>query len=832
MRTNTFGTRNTVIVNNTSNNAGEKKPFAQRKFGAFKPPTQTNLQNFSRLLAGKKETSPPQKLIRQRSPLFSQTPHSSSPSSSSSPSPSPFASPQSTPSPNRNRQQQQQQQSSKIGITFPTNISELSFPTLGECAAFSNVPVDDLNTTFTSLSEYKKSFSAALCREIQSSINECITRICGLISSRPSSSSLTSSSSLSNNSKINAAIARKCGHKGMIVRTVKKAGPNLGRQFAKCPVGCFFWVDELCNNNGISAASPASDPHKSVFDGVTKDDEIYLRSQNVGLYLSCELSQRRTAQGRWRGPRGNNAGSFVLGLPWKERSAAYSKDDLWAVRVSGETLVFRSSYHGPTKSGEIELTPLSRRSFSVCGGEYVPCQALHGPNLSTELAMLDNLVNMDPTTAPIVPFLVNPVAKGTRRHAATVGRESADDVATVDELVGETVAQRNLNPDQERVVRECVRVALDVDPAPPVVLVHGVFGSGKSSVVTAVLSLIDALVARLDESDPAVDTRILFAAATNAAVDRVLLQLLREGFTSFLRVGSRRKIARELLPYSLHGMGSDDDDVSELKEMLRDAKTPEERDSIASEIREVAAGGLAHRRDLLETVRVVGATSAACSFPVMDSCHFRVVFLDECCQMIEPLSLLSLGNFGCERAVLVGDPQQLRPVLVSSLGLDSADAGGGGGAAVKAPREGLSRTLFSRFVSCGVEPIMLRTQYRCHPAISAIASKLFYEGRLLDGVSEEDRAPLVPGLPPVVLCHAERGKEEADNFGSFFNSQEALAVASLVKILCDSHNIFPDQIGVIALCTIKMKYCYIIRIYSYFNISLFLIYLIMIHVLM
>ena len=782
-------------------------PPPPKKFGSFKLPTQS-LKNFSRLLSGKTPT-PSQKLLRQRSALFSHSTQSS-PSPSLSPSPSPMlvSSRSASASPPKRDARKE------IKVTLPSNLSELVFPTLEECAAYSALPAEDLPVSFRSLSEYKRAFTAALCREIQLSLGECVTRVCGLLSSRPATTvAAVGTSRRQGSSKVNELIAKKCGHKGMIVRAVKKAGPNLGRQFVKCPSGCFFWVDELCGGNSSSSSSSngsgsAKASHSDVFDGISKDDEVYLKSQSVGLYLGCELSRRRTAAGRWRGGPQNASGAYVLGLPWKERSAAYARDDLWGVRLDGAgPLVFRSTFHGPTKCAEVELTPLSRRCFSAAGGgEYIPCHALHGPNLSTELSMLDNLADMSPDTAPILPFLVSPSIAAS----ATAVSEHSEDNATVEELVQEVVAERGLNADQERVVRACIHTALDVAPSPPVVLVHGVFGSGKSSVIVAVLTLIDKLVARLrvDENggDPAADTRVLFAAATNAAVDRVLLQLLHEGFTSFLRVGSRRKIARELLPFSLHGMGSDDDDVCELKDMLREAKTPEERASIASEIKEVAAGGLRLRRELIETVRVVGATSAACSFPVMNSCHFRVVFLDECSQMIEPLSLLSLANFGCERAVLVGDPQQLRPVLVSSLGLDSAEAGTSSRTSAKVaasagPCEGLSRTLFSRLARCGVEPIMLRTQYRCHPAISAIASKLFYDGKLLDGVTPDDRAPLVPGLPPVVLCHTDRGKEAPDNFGSFFNDLEAHAVAALVKILCDTYSILPDQIGVIALCT-------------------------------
>jgi superfamily I DNA and/or RNA helicase len=163
--------------------------------------------------------------------------------------------------------------------------------------------------------------------------------------------------------------------------------------------------------------------------------------------------------------------------------------------------------------------------------------------------------------------------------------------------------------------------------------------------------------------------------------------------------------------------------------------------------------------------------------------------------------MLALGKFGTERIVLVGDPQQLRPVLLSSLALDSADASRGRRSSVdvESKGEGLSKTLFTRLSRCGLEPIMLKTQYRCHPVISRIASNLFYDGKLLDGITAEDRAPIAPGLPPVVLCHAEKGREEADRFGSFFNEQEAQTVATLAEILVLGHEVDAQEIGVIAL---------------------------------
>ena len=54
--------------------------------------------------------------------------------------------------------------------------------------------------------------------------------------------------------------------------------------------------------------------------------------------------------------------------------------------------------------------------------------------------------------------------------------------------------------------------------------------------------------------------------------------------------------------------------------------------------------------------------------------------------------------------------------------------------------------------------VALRRQYRCHPAISALANAHFYGGSLLDGIAAVDRPPVLPGLPPfsVIQVSPER----------------------------------------------------------------------------
>ena len=66
--------------------------------------------------------------------------------------------------------------------------------------------------------------------------------------------------------------------------------------------------------------------------------------------------------------------------------------------------------------------------------------------------------------------------------------------------------------------------------APPICVIHGPFGSGKSTLLVAMLQLFALQMVKpgREKSDSA---RILVAAHTNVAVDRVLTGLLDHGFT-------------------------------------------------------------------------------------------------------------------------------------------------------------------------------------------------------------------------------------------------------------------------------------------------------------
>lgn len=162
--------------------------------------------------------------------------------------------------------------------------------------------------------------------------------------------------------------------------------------------------------------------------------------------------------------------------------------------------------------------------------------------------------------------------------------------------------------------------------------------------------------------------------------------------------------------------------------------------------------------------------------------QFQFVILDECSQITEPASLLPLLRFSPRFLCAVGDPLQLPPVVVDV----PAPAG----------KAGIQRALFVRLRDMGHAPLPLRTQFRCHPALSAVPNACFYGGLLLDGVAAAERAPLLPSLPALSFLDVRKGSESRMAGGSCENEEEAAVAAAMVRHLVAS-GIARGDIGVI-----------------------------------
>lgn len=98
---------------------------------------------------------------------------------------------------------------------------------------------------------------------------------------------------------------------------------------------------------------------------------------------------------------------------------------------------------------------------------------------------------------------------------------------------------------------------------------------------------------------------------------------------------------------------------------------------------------------------------------------FETVVIDEACQCTELSAIIPL-RYGSKRCIMVGDPNQLPPTVLSGA----------------ASNFKYNQSLFVRMEK-NSKPFLLDVQYRMHPAISKFPSAEFYDGRLMDGPDME-----------------------------------------------------------------------------------------------
>lgn len=125
------------------------------------------------------------------------------------------------------------------------------------------------------------------------------------------------------------------------------------------------------------------------------------------------------------------------------------------------------------------------------------------------------------------------------------------------------------------------------------------------------------------------------------------------------------------------------------------------------------------QQDVLSDANVICATLSGSGHDMFQhlDIEFETVIIDEAAQSIELSALIPL-KYGCSKCILVGDPKQLPPTVLSR----------------EAARFQYEQSLFVRMQANHQKDVhLLDTQYRMHPEISLFPSKSFYDGKLLDG---------------------------------------------------------------------------------------------------
>ncbi|XP_023326960.1 RNA helicase Mov10l1 [Eurytemora carolleeae] len=324
----------------------------------------------------------------------------------------------------------------------------------------------------------------------------------------------------------------------------------------------------------------------------------------------------------------------------------------------------------------------------------------------------------------------------------------------------------SLNPEQ----RSAVLRILTGEGRPLPYIIYGPPGTGKT--VTLVEAVLQLFTMRSD-------VRILVATPSNSAADLVAERIIRSGkvqvgdlarLNSFQR--SQDSIPELLLPYCL----KNDEDES----LLQSSK----------------------HKILVSTCGTVGSIYKL----KLKHGHYSHVFVDEAGHMTEPECLVPLGLVHREtgQIVLAGDPQQLGPVIQSPI----------------AALYGLELSLLERLSLLpvylpdrerfrdhgGYDPLLvtkLVRNYRSHPDILLVPSRLFYENELIPCGAETKINKFInfnflPSKGHPVIFHGVKGdnRQEPDS-PSWFNPQEVWQVAVYTQNLL-IEGVEKDDIGIIS----------------------------------
>ncbi|XP_052857147.1 DNA replication ATP-dependent helicase/nuclease DNA2 [Drosophila gunungcola] len=199
-------------------------------------------------------------------------------------------------------------------------------------------------------------------------------------------------------------------------------------------------------------------------------------------------------------------------------------------------------------------------------------------------------------------------------------------------------------------------------------LIKGLPGTGKTQTLVSLIRLLHLF-----------GKSVLITAQTHSAVDNLLMRLLPFDLP-MLRLGSTSRILPQL------------EGISE-ERLTRDCKTVEEL--------EQALAGPA----------IVGVTCLGAGHPMFQRRQFDYCIVDEATQVLQPTVLRPLMH--CSKFVLVGDPEQLPPIVRSK----------------EARQRGADETLFQRLDSEQATAV-LSLQYRMNKTITRLANELTYGGEL------------------------------------------------------------------------------------------------------
>nr|XP_015222444.1 PREDICTED: probable helicase senataxin isoform X2 [Lepisosteus oculatus] len=406
------------------------------------------------------------------------------------------------------------------------------------------------------------------------------------------------------------------------------------------------------------------------------------------------------------------------------------------------------------------------------------------------------------------------------------------------------------NTDQVKAINCALTMIKEQRRTPKICLIQGPPGTGKTRTIVGLLQRIftedrENLMPQGNRIFKGRKPRVLVCAPSNAAVDHLMRNIIVDfkgkcrnrqtplgncGDINLVRLGMEKAISDKLLGFSLdhqikvktkkgqeHDTGIHrrkeqlDQELERVSNLLSSVnkkdilklqrltdekfKLLEERKQLGRMLRETKVKKQEIQTKIVLDAHVICCTLNTSGSILLESAFRRLghdpfccVIVDEAGQATETETLIPLMH-RCPCLVLVGDPEQLPPTVVSQ----------------KAKEKGYDQSLMARLWKSlhrelRAKPhvpnpiIFLATQYRMHPDICEFPSRYIYDRALkTDGETAEKRCGISWPFQPYILFDVTDGFETR-NEDSFSNLQEVKLVIRLIKLIFEKQ---VTRVGVI-----------------------------------
>nr|XP_008539439.1 PREDICTED: probable helicase senataxin isoform X2 [Equus przewalskii] len=401
---------------------------------------------------------------------------------------------------------------------------------------------------------------------------------------------------------------------------------------------------------------------------------------------------------------------------------------------------------------------------------------------------------------------------------------------------------RDFNEDQKKAIETAYAMVKHSPSVAKICLIHGPPGTGKSKTIVGLLYRLLTENHRKGHSDENSNAkikqnRVLVCAPSNAAVDELMKKIILEfkekckdkknplgncGDINLVRLGPEKSINNEVLKFSLdsqvnHRMKKDlpshvqdmhrrkeylDHQLDELsrqralcrggREVQRQeldekiASVSKERQELASKIKEVQGRPQKTQNNIILESHVICCTLSTSGGLLLESAFrgqggvpFSCVIVDEAGQSCEVETLTPLIH-RCNKLILVGDPKQLPPTVISMKAQDYGYDQSMMARFYKLLEENVEHNMISRL------PILqLTVQYRMHPDICLFPSNYVYNKSLkTNRLTETSRCSSDWPFQPYLVFDVGDGSERRDN-DSYVNVQEIKLVMEIIKLIKD-----------------------------------------------